>query len=55
VPAFASAPTKKAVDAVELAVSKQWQADVPRRYVLLSATEALAPGFGWVALMERPT
>jgi len=49
------APTKKAVDAVELAISKQWRADVPKRYVLLSATDCLAPDFDWMTVMERPT
>jgi len=49
------APTKKAATAISLAIRKQWREEVPERYVLLSATECLAPDFDWMTILKRPT
>ncbi|MFO8015228.1 MAG: hypothetical protein R6X20_18245 [Phycisphaerae bacterium] len=48
------APTKKAVEAASSVIAERWQDDVPRRYVLTSATECLREDFDWVGLLERP-
>jgi hypothetical protein len=47
-------PTKKAAASVSLIIDKMWKPEVPRRYVILSATECLEPDFDWVTLLERP-
>jgi hypothetical protein len=47
------APTKKAVEAASSVIGERWRDEVPRRYVLTSATECLVEGFDWVGLLER--
>ena len=47
------APTKKAIAAVSLAIDRMWKKEVPRRCVLLSATECLEADFDWMTLLER--
>ncbi len=49
------AATKKAVAAISLEISKRWREEVPKRYVLLSATECLAPKFDWKRVIETPS
>jgi len=49
------APTKKAVEAASSVIAERWQGEVPRRYVLTSATECLSEDFDWVGLLERST
>jgi hypothetical protein len=49
------AATKKAVAGISLEILKRWREEVPKRYVLLSATECLAPDFDWKRALETPT
>ena len=49
------APTKKAIAAMLLAIDRMWKKEVPRRCVLLSATECLANDFDWTTVLERST
>ena len=48
-------PTKKAAEAVSLALTARWRSEVPQRYVLLNATECCEPDFDWMGVLERST
>jgi hypothetical protein len=50
---FLVLPTKKAQVAAESVISGKWPQDVPRRYMLLSATECLEDNFDWVTIFEK--
>jgi len=46
-------PTKKSASAISEVLPSKWREGVPRRYDIRSATECLAPGFDWAAILQQ--
>jgi len=47
------AANKKAVEAAASVIAEKWQNEVPRRYVLTSATACLQDDFNWIGVLEQ--